>query len=271
MATMSPEMEALKSRLKTVWMAGDYGRFAKYLEPDALNFLASLQIAPGTKMLDVACGAGQIAIPAARAGVNVTGIDIAANLIAQARARAESEGLHVRFEEGDAEMIPYDDESFDIVVSLIGAMFAPRPECVASEFVRVCRRGGRIVMVNWTAQGFVGDMFKVIGKHVPPPPLMPSPVKWGDEDTVKERFGDRVSDLGMTRGFYTLAFPFPPADVVECFRQFYGPTNRAFAALEGDGQAALRRELAELWTARNQSVDGGTRVQGETLRIEAVR
>jgi ubiquinone/menaquinone biosynthesis C-methylase UbiE len=222
-------------------------------------------------MLDVACGAGQIAIPAARAGVKVTGIDLAANLIAQARARAENETLEVHFEEGDAEMLPYADESFDIVVSLIGAMFAPRPECVANEFVRVCKRGGRIVMANWTSEGFVGDMFRVIGKHVPPPPLMPSPMKWGDEAAVRERFGDLVSNLQMRRSLYALEFPFPPANVVECFREFYGPTNRAFAALDAEKQDALRRDLEELWTRRNQAVDGRTRVDGEYLRVEATR
>jgi SAM-dependent methyltransferase len=126
MTTMTPEMEALKARLKTTWMSGDYGHFAKYLEPGALEFLARLAVASGTRMLDVACGAGQIAIPAARAGVRVTGIDIASNLIEQARERARAEGVEVSFDEGDAEMLPYEDAAFDLVVSLIGAMFAPR-------------------------------------------------------------------------------------------------------------------------------------------------
>ena len=126
-------------------------------------------------------------------------------------------------------------------------------------------------MANWTPEGFVGDMFKVIGQHVPPPPLMPSPMKWGDETTVRERLGERVSNLQLVKGFYALAFPFPPADVVECFRQFYGPTNRAFAGLDEDAQAALRRDLEELWTSRNQSVDGGTHIDGEILRVDATR
>lgn len=169
MNTMPPEMESLKARLKATWMAGDYGHFAKYLEPGALEFLARLAVAPGTRMLDVGCGAGQIAIPAARAGVRVTGVDIALNSIEQARARALAESLDIRFDEGDAEMLAFDDGSFDLVVSLIGAMFAPRPERVAAELIRVCRPAGRIVMANWTPEGFVGQMFKTIGKHVPPP------------------------------------------------------------------------------------------------------
>jgi ubiquinone/menaquinone biosynthesis C-methylase UbiE len=158
----------------------------------------------------VACGAGQISIPAARAGARVTGVDIATNSIEQARARAQDEGLDARFEEGDAEMLPYEDASFDLVVSLIGAMFAPRPERVAAELVRVCRPGGRIVMANWTPEGFVGQMFKIIGKHVPPPALMSSPLLWGDEATVRERLSDGVAELHVTKRQYPFYYPSSP-------------------------------------------------------------
>ena len=168
MDQISPEMEALKARLKTTWMSGDYAHFAQYLEPGARAFLKRLHIEPGTNMLDVGCGAGQIAIPAARAGALVTGVDIAANLIDKARDRAADEGVDVRFDEGDAEMLPYPTASFDLVVSLIGAMFAPRPSMVAAELLRVCRPGGRIAMANWTPEGHVGQMFKTVGSHVPP-------------------------------------------------------------------------------------------------------
>ena len=271
MTAMTPEMEALKARLKATWMAGDYGHFAKYLEPGALEFLARLAVAPGTRMLDVACGAGQIAIPAARAGAQVTGIDIASNLIEQARARASAEGVDVRFDEGDAEMLPCDDAAFDLVVSLIGAMFAPRPERVAAELVRVCRPGGRIVMANWTPDGHVGRMFKIIGKHVPPPPLMPSPLKWGDEATVRERLQQGVARLDAVKRLYPMHYPFPPAEVVEFFRVYYGPTNRAFAALDAAGQGALRQDLEQLWTANNRARDGSTRIEAEYLEVSAIR
>lgn len=269
MSVMKPEMESLKARLKATWMAGDYGHFAKYLEPGALEFLARLSIAPGTRMLDVACGAGQIAIPAARAGVHVTGVDIATNSIEQARAQAE--GLDVRFDEGDAEMLPYEDASFDLVVSLIGAMFAPRPERVAAELVRVCRPGGRIVMANWTPEGFVGLMFKTIGKHVPPPPLMPSPLLWGNEATVRERLRDGIVELQMTKRLYPFRYPFTPSEVVEHFNTYYGPTNRAFAALDAAEQAALRRDLEQLWTEHNRATDGTTYYESEYLEVVAVR
>lgn len=270
MSSITPEMESLKARLKATWMAGDYGHFARYLEPGALEFLARVAVGPGTRMLDVGCGAGQIAIPAARAGARVTGVDIAANLIAQARARAQAEGVDVQFDEGDAEALPYESGAFDVVVSLIGAMFAPRPERVAAELVRVCRPGGRIVMANWTPSGFVGLMFKTIGKHVPPPP-MPSPLLWGDEGSVRERLREGVSDLQLKKRMYPFSYPFPPNEVVEHFRTYFGPINRAFAALDGTGQAALRRDLEQLWTEHNQAADGATQYQAEYLEVVAVR
>jgi len=140
-----------------------------------MAFFPSLRITPGKRLLDVACGAGQLSIPAARAGGTVTGVDIAANLIEQVRSRAKSEGLAIRFEEGDAEELPYKNAAFDVVFSLIGAMFAPRPERVAAELLRVCRPRGRIVMGNWTPGGFIGQMFKINSTYAPPPPGMPSP------------------------------------------------------------------------------------------------
>ena len=271
MIATAPEMQALKERLKATWMSGDYGHFARYLEPGALHFLARLAIARGTRMLDVACGAGQTAIPAARAGAHVTGVDIASNLIEQARNRALAEDLDIQFDEGDAEMLQYEDASFDLVLSLIGAMFAPRPDRVAAELLRVCRPGGRIAMGNWTPEGHVGQMFKIIGRHVPPPPLMTSPVKWGDEATVRERLRDGVARLDLTKRLYPMVYPFSPAEVVEFFRVYYGPTNRAFAALAPAGQDALRSELEQLWSANNLATDGTTHIESEYLEVIALR
>jgi SAM-dependent methyltransferase len=279
-AELTPEMEALKVRLKATWMSGDYGHFATYLEPGALEFLSRINIEPGSRVLDVACGAGQTAIPMARAGAKVTGIDIATNLIEQARARAEAENLDARFDEGDAEMLPYPDASFDIVVSLIGAMFAPRPELVAAELKRVCKPGGRIIMGNWTPSGFVGQMFKIHGKHVPPPAtlapgasagVMPPPVKWGDEETIRDRFEDGISHLKLSRRVYPFRYPFPPAEVVEFFRTYYGPSHKAFAALDSEKQSALRADLEQLWTAQNTATDGTTSIGSEYLEVVAIR
>ena len=271
-AEMTPEMEALKARLKATWMSGDYGTFAKYMEPGAVKLLADWQIPAGVDMLDVACGAGQIAIPAARAGVHVTGVDIASNWIEQARTRAATERLTVQFDEGDAEDLPYPDASFDVVVTLVGAMFAPRPERAASELVRVCRPGGRIIMVNWTPPGFVGQMFKTISRHVPPPPGVPSAVLWGDEATVSERLRDGIRDLKLTRRTYPLFdYPFAVPEVVEFFRQNYGPAQRAFAALNTDGQQALRKDLEQVFSTFNRSKNGTTSLEAEFLEVIAIR
>lgn len=271
MSSVSPEMESLKTRLKGMWMSGDFGEVAKHIETGADEFIERLTLQPGTRVLDVACGSGNLALPAARAGAIVTGVDIAPNLLEQARARAASEGLTIQFDEGDAENLPYDDVAFDVVVSMFGAMFAPRPELVAAELVRVCRPGGRIAMANWTPQGFVGQMFKVTGKHVPPPPNMPSPLKWGDEETVRERLSDGIATLKMTRRMCPFEYPVPPAEVVESFRMYYGPTRRAFEALDSDGQAALRKDLEQLWTEHNQATDNTTYGEGEYLEVVATR
>jgi len=270
-AEITPEMEAIKTRLKATWMSGDYGHFAKYLEPGAMEFFSRIRIEPGMRILDVASGAGQISIPAARAGAKVTGIDIATNLVEQARASAQAENLDAHFDEGDAEMLPYDDNSFDLVVSLIGAMFAPRPELVAAELKRVSRPGGKIIMANWTPTGFVGKMFKIHGKHVPPPAIVPPPVKWGDEETVRERFQEGISHLKLTRRPYPFQFPLPPAQLVEFWRTYYGPTLKTFAALDAEKQAALRQDLETLWSEHNLATDGTTFVEAEYLEVIAIR
>lgn len=269
--TMTPEMSALKTRLKSTWESGDYGVFAKYLEPGALEFFERLNIPPGTRLLDVGCGAGQLTLPAARKGIDVTGLDLAANLVQQARARADAEGLTIQFDQGDAEDLPYTDASFDAVMSLIGAMFAPRPELVAAEMIRVCKPGGSIVMGNWTPEGHIGQMFKVIGKHVPPPANFPSPLLWGSEPTVRQRFGAAVTDLKITRYQYPFVYPFAPAKVVDFFVEYYGPTLRAYGSLNQDGQRALHDDLTALWTRNNVATDGTTRVLSEYLEVIGTR
>jgi 2-polyprenyl-3-methyl-5-hydroxy-6-metoxy-1,4-benzoquinol methylase len=269
---ISPEMQALKARLKATWMSGEYATFAKYMEEGAIEILRRWNIPAGTRVLDVGCGAGQIAIPMARQGIRVTGVDIATNLIEHARARADAERLDAQFDEGDAEDLPYADASFDTVVGLVGAMFAPRPNLVAAELKRVTRPGGRIIMVNWTPAGLVGQMFKIIGKHVPPPSGMTPPVLWGDPETVRQRFSDGIAELTLTKKFYpSWDYPFSPAEVVEFFRKYYGPMNRAFAALDADGQAAMRRDLEKLWSENNRNTDGTTCVESEYLEVIAIR
>ena len=254
-----------------MWMAGDFGQIANVIQAGADEFIASLGLKPGNRVLDVACGSGNLAIPAARTGARVTGVDIATNLLEQARARAEAEGLTIQFDEGDAESLPYDDAAFDVVITMFGAMFAPRPELVSSELVRVCEPGGLIAMANWTPAGHIGQMFKITGKHVPPPPTMPSPIKWGDEETVRERLTNGITDLKLTSRMCAFKFPFPPAEVVEFFRMYYGPTQRAFGALDENAQSALRKDLEQLWSDNNKATDGTTHVDAEYLEVLATR
>jgi SAM-dependent methyltransferase len=269
-STLTSDVERLKTRLKTIWMAGDYDRFSRYLEGGAREFYERLPILPGRTLLDVACGSGQLALMAAKDGLDVTGVDIAANLIERARSRARAAGLEVRFEEADAEVLPFADATFDAVTSLIGAMFAPRPDLVAVELLRVCKPGGLIAMANWTPQGFVGHMFKAVSRFIAPSG-MPSPVLWGDEDTVRERFGDGLSDLRLVRRHYRFAYDFPPVAVVELFRRYYGPINQAFAALDVEGQERLRRELEGLWVAHNRAGIDSTAVDAEYLEVIGIR
>jgi SAM-dependent methyltransferase len=270
-AAPAPNMDVLKAKMRSTWIAGDFGKIATIIDQEGDEFIRRLGINKGERLLDVACGTGNLAIPAAKAGAIVTGIDIAPNLIEQARERAAAEGVECTFEEGDAEALPYDDESFDTVVTMFGAMFAPRPDVTASELIRVCRQGGRIAMANWTPGGFAGQMFKTGGKHFPPPPGIAPPVLWGDEDTVKSRLGEGIADLKMRKQPVTFRFPFPPAEVVEHFRQYFGPTKVAFDNLEPDAQAAMRSDLEQLWTDNNRATDGTTEVESEYLEVIAVK
>jgi len=270
-AATSSEMDALKTKLRATWSAGDFGQIARYYTSDAENFIARLNLKPGMKVLDVACGTGNLALPAARTGAEVTGVDIAPNLVEQARENAKREGLNAKFDEGDAEALPYADASFDAVVTMFGAMFAPRPELVAAELKRVCRPGGLIAMANWTPTGFIGQMFKTTSSHVPPPPGMPSPVLWGVEQTVRERLGEGISKLEMRPQMVRWVFPFSPAEVVEHFREYYGPAQKAFGALDESKQAAMRKDLDELWEKHNRANDGSTVVDAEYLEVIATR
>jgi len=268
---MQPELESLKSKLRATWTAGDFHQIAKAYTKGAEQFVNRLGIQPGIKVLDVACGSGNLAIPAARLGADVTGMDLAPEMVEQARRYAESEGLNAHFDEGDAEALQYNDGEFDLVMTMFGAMFAPRPDVTTSELLRVCKPGGRVAMANWTPTGFIGQMFKMTASHVPPPAGMSSPVLWGVEQTVRERFGSAVTSLETTPRNILFNFPFSPTEVVEHFRNYYGPTQKAFGALDEKGQSALRSDLEKLWTDNNRATDGTTEVESEYLEVIAVK
>lgn len=262
---------------KALWEKGDFSRVAETMRASGEALVARLGISPGLKVLDVGCGDGTTALPEARLGADVLGVDIAGNLVAAGTHRAEAEGLsNCRFQEGDASHLDdLADDAFDLVVSIFGAMFAPRPFGVAKELVRVTRPGGRIVMGNWIPGDptLVAQLLKISGSYSPPPPEgFISPVTWGVEENVIERFGqagipaDRIS---FSRETYTFEYPAPPTELLAVFRDYYGPTMNAFAAADADGRAEqLQKELEDLFTSQNTSPDAlRTAVRATFLQV----
>jgi SAM-dependent methyltransferase len=266
----TPDIQTIKARQKATWESGDFGQVAKFIETVAEQFMSRIELRPGMKVLDAACGTGNLAVIAARRGCVTSGLDIASNLIVQARERARHESLNIEYTEGDAEAMPYPDASFDVVVSMYGVMFAPRPERVVSELRRVTKPGGLIALANWTPGGFIGKMFAIFSRHLPPPAGVPSPLLWGDEAVVRARFNGDGEALGLTRHIARMRMPFDPAGTVDFFRRYYGPTLRAFGALPTAGQDALRRDLVELQTRHNVSTrPDETDTPAEYLEVHA--
>lgn len=266
-------LEKIKESMRSTWMAGDFGVVAKTIAGDAETFASRLELAKGARVLDVACGTGNLAIPLARLGCMVTGVDIAPNLLVQARERAAADGLNLTFDEGDAEALPYADQSFDAVVSIFGAMFAPRPELVASEAARVLKPGGLLAMGNWTPTSFTGQMFRVSSQHVPPPAGMAPPVLWGDEAMVRERLSPFFRDIQTQPIEIDFDLPTPPAGAVDFFRTYFGPTKVAFSRLDEQGQAKLAYDLESLWSGANVASDPAahTLIKNHYLLVTAIR
>ncbi len=272
MAALPDGLAELKQRLRASWMAGDFGQIARLNAQGAEDFIARLNLKPGTKVLDVACGTGNQSIPAARTGAQVTGLDIAPNLLEQARQRAASDNLKIEFVEGDAEKLPYPAAQFDVVLSMFGAMFAPRPEVVASELKRACRPGGLIAMGNWTPEGFVGQMFQLTARHAPPPPGMLPPSLWGVEKVVAERLGagpGKIARLETKKQELLFDYPFSPTDAVAFFRKYFGPTQTTFARLDEPAQKALAEDLTSHWAKNNLGDANHTKIRAEYLEVHA--
>ncbi len=266
-------LQKIKDSMRATWMAGDFGVVAKTISRGAEEFVARLALPVGARVLDVATGSGNVAIPLARGGAVVTGVDIAPNLLAQARERAAAEGLAVPFDEGDAEQLPYADGAFDAVVTMFGAMFAPRPEVVAAEMARVLKPGGLLAMANWNPASFTGKMFRVGSKHVPPAHGLMPPSMWGDEATVIARLSPHFAEIKMELIPIDFDMPMSPAGSVEFFKKYFGPTQVAFSRLDAAGGAAMEAELVALWTEFNVADDPAehTLVRNEYLQVTGVR
>jgi ubiquinone/menaquinone biosynthesis C-methylase UbiE len=262
---------------KALWEKGDFTRTAEYMRASGKAFVGGLGLSKGLKVLDLGCGDGTTALPAARLGADVLGVDIASNLVAAGNKRAKEQGLaNCMFQEGDASNLhALKDRSFDLVVSMFGAMFAPKPFDVAKEMVRVTRPGGRIVMGNWIPNDptLVAQILKISAAYAPPPPEgFVSPMTWGVESNVIERFvaaGVAKEAISFDRDTYSFNFPGPPSAFVEAFRTYYGPTMNAFEAAEKNGRAGeLQKELEALFNSQNKSPDkNATSISATFLRV----
>jgi ubiquinone/menaquinone biosynthesis C-methylase UbiE len=243
--TPTPDLASVKQRQQQAWASGDFAVVASRIVLAAEQLCDSADLQAGWRVLDVATGSGNAAIAAARLGCKAVGVDYVPALLERGRMRAAAEGLEVAFVEGDAEALPFPDESFDAVTSIYGCMFAPDHERAADELLRVARPGGTIALASWRPDGFVGDLFRTTGAHVPPPAGVPSPMLWGTESHLRGLFGDRIASLRTSERTFTFRFP-SAHDFVEFFRRWYGPTLKAFAALEGAARDALEHDLVEL-------------------------
>lgn len=260
----APDLGAIKTRQQATWSSGDYHMIGTQIQVVSELLIEALDVHSTERVLDVATGSGNAALAAARRGCDVTGVDYVPALLERARRRADAEGLTVEFVEGDAEALPFPDASFDVVSSVFGSMFAPDQEKTAAELARVVKTGGRIGIVAHTPDGFIGNLFKVIGKHVPPPAGLRSPIQWGTEARLRELFIGKIADLKAEKRFYTFRDR-SPEHFIEYWRSFYGPTLKAFESVGESGRAALEEDMLELIGRFNSAQDGTMVVPSEYL------
>ena len=256
-AVQSPDLAAIKSAQRQTWASGNFSVVAARIQFVAEQLAESAELRAGWRVLDVATGSGNAAIAAARSGTSVVGVDYVPALLDDARARAAAEGLDIEFLDGDAEDLPVESASFDAVLSVFGAMFAPDQHQAAAELVRACRSAGTIALASWTPSSFVGEMFDVVNRYVAPPPGLASPMLWGDEDHLRELLGTDLDAMRSTERSCTFRFASPEA-FVAFFSTWYGPTNRAFGLLGDADRAWMHQALLDLAGEADVLRDGGS-------------
>lgn len=264
-AQPAPDLAALKSRQQSAWASGDYSVIGARLQIVGENLCEALDLRSGEKVLDIAAGNGNATLAAARRWAEVTSTDYVPELLERGRERAMANGLAVNFQQADAEALPFQDASFDVVVSTFGVMFTPDQDKAAKEMLRVSRRGGRIGMANWTPESFIGQVFKTIGKHIPPMPGVRSPALWGTKARLEEMFGGQA-DIEATSRMYNFRYR-SPAHWLEVFRTWYGPVYKAFEALPQPGKTALEEDFLALIARFNRAKDGTMVVPAEYLEV----
>jgi ubiquinone/menaquinone biosynthesis C-methylase UbiE len=266
----APDLAAVKQRQQATWSSGDYHMIGTQIQIVSELLIETLDVHSTERVLDVATGSGNAALAAARRGCTVVGIDYVPALLDRARRRRDAEGLDAQFIEGDAEALPFSDGQFDVVASVFGAMFAPNQEQTASELARVTRSGGRIGLASWTPEGFIGQFFKVNGRHVPPPAGVRPPPQWGTADRLGELFGDVAAEIRVGRRDYTFRARSPEAWVAD-FRRWYGPTLKSFETVGESGREALEADLLKLIADFNRADDGTLIVPSEYLEAVIVK
>ena len=265
-APAQPVLAAVKARQQGAWSAGDYAVVGTTLQIVGEELCEALDLRPGSKVLDVAAGNGNVTLAAARRWCDVTSTDYVPALLERGRERAAAERLSIDFREADAEALPFPDKSFDVVVSTFGVMFTPNQDKAAAELLRVCKPEGKIGLANWTPEGFIGQLFKTLGKHLPPPAGVKSPALWGTRARVNEMFGAQASKISAEPRMFVFRYR-SPQHWLDVFKAFYGPMLKAFAALDANAQAALARDLLALAGEFNRAGNGAMAVHGEYLEV----
>jgi ubiquinone/menaquinone biosynthesis C-methylase UbiE len=265
-----PDLSAVKAKQQAAWSAGDYAIIGRTLQIVGENLCEAVNLRAGERVLDVAAGNGNATLAAARHFAEVTSTDYVPSLLERGRARAEAEGLQVTFREADAEALPFADSTFDVVLSTFGVMFTPDQARAAREMLRVCRPGGRIGLANWTPGSFIGELFKVLGRYLPPAAGLRSPALWGTEERLKELFSEAEASIQATPRIFNFRYR-SPAHWMEVFRTFYGPVNRAFLALDTPRQDELERDILNLLSRFDRGGAAGLVVPSEYLEVVVTR
>jgi ubiquinone/menaquinone biosynthesis C-methylase UbiE len=266
LSTPSPDLAALKTRQRAAWSTGNYAVVGTTLQIVGENLCEALDLRSGSKVLDVAAGNGNATLAAARRWCDVTSTDYVPSLLESGRSRAQADGYTVRFQEADAENLPFPDASFDAVMSSFGVMFTPDQDRAAGELARVCRPGGKIGLANWTPESFIGQLFKTIGKYIPPAPGVKSPALWGTKARLEELFGKTAKAIRTTSRQFTFRYR-SPEHFIEVFRTYYGPMNKTYGALDAEKQVAFTRDLLALMERDNRSGDGTLVLPSEYLEV----
>jgi len=260
------DLAAVKTRQQAAWSTGNYAVVGTTLQIVGENLCEALDLRSGSRVLDVAAGNGNATLAAARRWCDVTSSDYVASLLESGRARAQAEGHTIQFQEADAENLPFPDASFDVVLSTFGVMFTPNQDKAASELARVCKPGGKIGLANWTPESFIGQLFKTIGKYIPPAPGVKSPALWGTKARLEELFGRTAKEIRTTSREFNFRYR-SPAHWIEVFRTYYGPMNKTFGALDAGKQAAFTRDLLTLMERDNRSGDGALVLPSAYLEV----